>query len=227
MTLRYRLTTGAVAALVLGMSLAAAGCGKYSMATLKAKKAYKQAVEFYKAQDWKQAAANYEYAVQQNPDKVEAYFYLGNSYDNLFKPTRVGEAENDAYIQKAIDNYQKAAERDPNPQMKKLALEYLVAAYGPEKLNDPEKAEPIVQQMIQMEPNEPTNYFALSKIYEDAGRYDEAEAALNKARDAKPNDPTVYTTCPASTIVRGTSTRPWRPSGRPLTLRRTTPRATS
>jgi tetratricopeptide (TPR) repeat protein len=194
MTLRYRSTTAAVAALVLGMSLAAAGCGKYSMGTLKAQKAYKQAVEFYKAQDWKQAASNYEYAIQQNPDKVEAFFYLGNSYDNMYKPSRVGEAENDAYLQKAIDNYQKAAQRDPSPQMKKLALEYLVAAYGPEKLNAPEKAEPIVQQMIQMEPNEPTNYFALSKIYEDAGRYDEAEVALNKAREAKPNDPTVYTT---------------------------------
>jgi tetratricopeptide (TPR) repeat protein len=77
--------------------------------------------------------------------------------------------------------------------MRRLAMEYLVAAYGLEKLNNPEQAEPIVQQMIQMEPNEPTNYFALSKIYEDAGRYEEAEQALVKARDAKPKDPTVYT----------------------------------
>ena len=46
--------------------------------------------------------------------------------------------------------------------------------------------------MIEMEPNEPTNYFALSKIYEDAGKYEEAEATLLKARDARPNDPTVY-----------------------------------
>ena len=36
------------------------------------------------------------------------------AYNNLYKPTRAGEAENDAYIQKAIENYQKAAERDPN-----------------------------------------------------------------------------------------------------------------
>jgi len=194
MTLRFRSASAAAAALVLGTSLAVAGCGKYSMATLKAQKAYKQAVEFYKAQDWKQAAANYEYTIQQNPDKVEAYFYLGNSYDNMYKPSRQGEPENDAYMQKAIENYQKAAQRDPNPQMKKLALEYLVSAYGPEKLNAPDKAEPIVQQMIQMEPNEPANYFALSKIYEDAGRYDEAEAALMKAKEVKPNDPAVYTT---------------------------------
>ena len=45
-----------------------------------------------------------------------------------------------------------------------------------------------------MEPNEPTNYFGLSKLYEDAGRYDEAEQALLKAKEIKPNDPLVYTT---------------------------------
>jgi tetratricopeptide (TPR) repeat protein len=48
--------------------------------------------------------------------------------------------------------------------------------------------------MIQMEPNEPTNYFALSNLYEEAGRYEEAEQALLKAREIKPSDPVVHTT---------------------------------
>jgi tetratricopeptide (TPR) repeat protein len=95
-------------------------------------------------------------------------------------------------IQKAIDNYRKAAELDQNPEMKTLAMQYLVAAYGPDKLNDPVSAEPIVQEMISMSPNDAGNYFALAKIYEDAGRYEEAEQALLKARDAKPNDPAVH-----------------------------------
>jgi len=112
----------------------------------------------------------------------------------MYKSSHAGEADNDANIQKAITNYEKAAEKDPKPEMKKLALQYLVAAYGPEKLNSPEKAEPIVQKMIQLEPNEPTNYFALSKIYEDGGRYDDAEQTLLKAKEVKPNDPLVYTT---------------------------------
>jgi tetratricopeptide (TPR) repeat protein len=188
-----RTATAAATALVLGMSLAAGGCGKYSFSALKAQKAYKEGNDLYKAQDWKGAAAKYEYALQSDPSKSEIYFYLGNSYDNLYKVSRAGEPENDAYIQKAIANYQKAAENDKSPQMKKLALEYLVSAYGPDKLNDPSKAEPIVQKMIEIEPGEPTNYFALSKIYEDSGRYDEAEQALMKARDAKPTDPAVYT----------------------------------
>ena len=163
------------------------------MGALKAQKAYKEANALYQGQDWKGAAAKYEYALQNDPGKSEIFFFIGNSYDNMWKASRVGEAENDASMQKALVYYQKSAENDKSPQMKKLALEYLVSAYGPEKLNDPSKAEPIVQQMIEIEPNEPTNYFALSKIYEDSGRYEEAEQALLKARDVRPNDPGVYT----------------------------------
>ena len=115
-------------------------------------------------------------------------------------------------MQKAIENYKKAAEQDPKPEMRKLALQYLVAAYGPDKLNEPEKAEPIVQKMIQLEPNEPTNYFALAKIYEDAGRYEEAEAALMKAKEVKPNDPLgLHDDLRASTTARATSRRRSRP----------------
>ena len=191
MTTRYRTVT--VAALVVAVGVGTAGCGKYSLNALRAQKAYKEANDLYKGSDWKEAAAKYEYVLQQDPSRTEVYFFLANSYDNAYKPGRKGEPENDAYIQKAIENYRKAAEQDQNPEMKRLAMQYLVAAYGPDKLDDPAQAEPIVQQMIQMDPGEPGNYFALAKIYEDAGRYEEAEQALLKAREAKPDDVTVYT----------------------------------
>jgi tetratricopeptide (TPR) repeat protein len=194
MSRRFLRTRVGALAVVVAAGVALAGCGRYSLSSLKAQKAFKEANDQYKAQHWKEAADKYEYALQQDPDRTEIYFFLGNSYDNLYKPSRVGEPENDAYMQKAIENYKKSAELDQNRDMKKLALQYLVAAYGPEKLNDPSQAEPIVKQMVQMEPNEPTNYFALSKIYEDAGQYEEAEGALLKARDIKPDDPTVYRT---------------------------------
>jgi tetratricopeptide (TPR) repeat protein len=188
----WRNWSAAAVIAVVGLSVAASGCGKWSLSALKAQKAWKEANDRYQAQDWKTASEKYEYALQQDPSKVEAYFFLANSYDNMYKPSRAGEAENDAYIQKAIENYQKAVELDPNPEMKKLSLKWLVAVYGADKLNDPSKAEPVVQQMIQLDPSDPENYAALSKIYEDAGRYDEAEASLLKARDARPNDPLVY-----------------------------------
>ena len=179
-------------AIVLVLGAASAGCGRYSVGALKGQKAYKDANELYKSSQWKEAAAKYEYVLQQDPSRTEVYFFLANSYDNAYKPSRAGEPEHDNYIRKAIENYRKAAETDKNPEMKKLALQYLVAAYGPDKLNDPTQAEPIVQEMIRLAPNEAGNYFALARIYEDAGRYEEAEAALLKARDTNPQDVTVY-----------------------------------
>ena len=197
MKTRFRMAPMVAAALAIGLSAASAGCGKYSYNNLKAMKAFKDANVAYQAQDWKKAVDRYEDAIAANPDLnaggVTPYFFLANSYDNLYKPARAGEAENDKFIQKAIENYKISAQRDTG-QMRTRAMEYLVAAYGPEKLNDPSQAEPIINQMIQMDPNEPANYFYLAKIYEEAGRYEDAEQTLLKAKTVKPNDPVVYTT---------------------------------
>jgi tetratricopeptide (TPR) repeat protein len=192
MTMRYR--TVAVTALVMGVGVGTAACGRYSLDALKAQKAYKEANDLYRGSDWKGAAEKYEYVLEKDPSRAEVYFFLANSYDNAYKPARAGEPVNDSYMQKAIENYRKAAEQDKNPDMRKLALQYLTAAYGPEKLNDPSQAEPIVQQLIASDPKDPAYYFALSRIYEDSGEYDKAEAALKKAQEVKPDDPSVHTT---------------------------------
>src|SRR5829696_9673781 len=209
---RIRTATVAIAVLVIGLSTATTGCGKYSFRNLKAMRAFKQGNDHYRAQRWREAAEQYEAVIAAEPDYKTApdflatYFFLGNSYDNMYKPARQGEADNDAYMKKAIDNYTKAAEKVQPEQfadqpadvqerlkaIKRRSLEYLVAAYAPDKLNDPAQAEPIVQKMIAMDPTDPGAYGQLSQIYEGAGRYEEAEQALLKARDAKPNDPAVW-----------------------------------
>jgi tetratricopeptide (TPR) repeat protein len=196
MTIRFR-AASAPLALVLGLSMLAAGCGKYSWGTLSAVKNFKDGNVLYAQKDWKKAAEKYEAVVSHEdsfdklPQLATAYFFLGNSYDQLYKPAKQGDATNDAYIQKAITNYRKAADKNSNLQWKKSSLEYLAAAYGSDKLNDPVKAEPVYQEIIALEPKEPANYMALAKLYEDAGRYDDAEAQYNKASEAKPNDPSV------------------------------------
>ncbi len=95
-------------------------------------------------------------------------------------------------MSKAVKNYEIAVQRETEPSRKKLALQYLAASYGTDKLNDPAKAEPVVRQMIQMDPKDTGSYYGLSKLYEDAGRFEEAEAALLQARDAVPSNPEVY-----------------------------------
>ena len=110
-------------------------------------------------------------------------------------------------LTKAIENYKLAAEKETDPKMKKLALDYLVAAYGPDKLDDPTQAEPIVQQMIQLDPSDTTNYFVLAKIYEDAGKIEQAEAMLMKAKEVKPKEPRSTSSSRASTSARASSTK--------------------
>ena len=176
------------AAIVL--AVASGACGR--VANLQARKAFKEANGLYQSQNYKEATVRYQEVLNQDPNFWQAYFFLGNSYDNLYKPARKGEKENDQFLQKAIENYKLAAEKSQDPKIKKLALDYLVYAYGPEKLNDPTQSEPIVQQMIQLDPNDTTNYFMLAKIYEDNGNLDQAEAMFNKAKEVKPKDATVY-----------------------------------
>ena len=188
--MRTRLSRAVMAA-AAGLAVTALlGCSQFS--GLKAKMALKDANAAYGAQDYRKAIPKYEEAISLDPKLTQAYFYLANSYDNLYKPAKKGEAANDALPDQGGRRITRRQPRSPtDPKLKKLSLEYLVAAYR-DKLEDPSQAEPVVERMIQMEPNEPTNYFALAKIYEDAGKYEEAEATLLKARDARPKDPTVY-----------------------------------
>ena len=183
---------GRIASLAVVLALAAGlvGCSQYGK--LQAKRAFKEANVLYAQQEYKRAAALYEEAIAQDPELSVAYFYLANSYDNLFKPSRKGEPENDAYLTKAIEFYTKASEKEQDPTLRKRSFEFLVAAYGPDKMNDPSQQEPIVDRMIQLDPQDPTNYFALAKIREDAGDYPKAEEVLLKAKAARPNDPQVY-----------------------------------
>ena len=194
----------AVGTLSVALSLAVVGCSQIGM--LRATMAFKDANQLYRGQDFRAAAVKYTETIElcrgSNPDCTDpkldpAYFFLGNSYDNQYRPARRGEPANDELLTKAIDNYKKAAELVQEPLTKKRAMEYLVAAYGPDKLNEPAEAEPILRRMIELEPTEPSNYSYLSRIYEENGDYEQAEQLLLKAREMKPSDAGVYVTLAA------------------------------
>ena len=177
------------------LAVAAAGCSQVGM--LKAQMAFKDANQLYQQQRYRDAAEKYEEAIAANPDLTDAYFFLGNSYDNQYRPARRGEPENDQLMERAIANYKIAAQRSETENIRRLSLQDLVNAFGADKLNDPSQQEPILRQMIEMEPNEPSNYFVLANVYEQNGDYEEAERLLIKAREVRPTDPAVYTTLAA------------------------------
>jgi tetratricopeptide (TPR) repeat protein len=188
--MQSRFKAAALVAVLAASSVAITGCSQFNV--LQARKTIKEAHILYAQQDWKRAAEKYEETVQYDPNQNQAYFYLANAYDNMYKPSRKGDATNDGYLTKAVEYYRKASQVAPDPKTRTLALQYLVAAYGPDKLNDPGQAEPLVQEMIKLDPTDPSNYYVLAKMYEDAGMYDKAEETLVRAKDARPNDPGVY-----------------------------------
>lgn len=175
---------------LVAVSLALVGCGQVNK--LKAKKAFKEGNQLYQQQDYRRAAEKYEEVVANDPGITAAFFFLGNSYDNLYKPSRKGEAQNDEYLTKAVEAYKTGAKVETDKILKTRSLQYLVAAYGPDKLNDPAQAEPLLQEMIKIDPTEANNYAILSRLYEDAGQYESAEQVLVQAKDANPNNSNVY-----------------------------------
>jgi len=195
--MRFRVTRLAV--VVLALTVAMAGCGRYSISNIRALKAFSDANKLYQKNSYKEAALRYEDVITLGPERNIlgfAYFFLGNSYDNQYKESKKGDPENDGFLTKAVTNYRLAIDtlKDvPDPkEIRKLSFEYLIAAYGTDKLNDLNQAEPIAQQLIALEPDEPSNYQALGNLYEKAGRLDEAERYFKKAVEVRPKDPATY-----------------------------------
>ena len=193
------------AMLTLGMFglVSVSGCAKLN--EVKAMRSYKEANKTYQAQDYKKASQEYADTIAAAPDDdrvTPAYFFYANSLDNQWKPSKKGDPENDKMLNTAVENYQKAAtllakSSDPAyKKLSKLSLQYLVAAYGTDKLNDPAKAEPVLIDMIKDDPSDTTLYTQLAKLYEDAGAYDEAEKVLLLAKTTHP-DSGVYMTLAA------------------------------
>ena len=100
-----------MAVVVVALGVGAAGCGRYSISNIRSLKAFQDANNLYKKAEYKAAIERYEASVKFNPELGFAYFFLGNSYDNLYKPAKKGEPENDANLTKAAENYRTAIQK--------------------------------------------------------------------------------------------------------------------
>ncbi len=175
---------------VAGLSVSLAACGKIT-----AQMSFKDGLNAYQQQNYREAIAEFSEAVEHDFDyRPFAYFYLANAHDNAYKFTRKGQPENDAHLPEAEKYYRLAYESiDPASHegqgaiFRKRSLEYLVGLYGPDKLAAPDKAEEVGKQIVDLDPKDVNNYFGLAKLYEDAGRVEEAEQMLARARDVAPN----------------------------------------
>src|SRR5262249_52514475 len=83
---RMGLKTGTpTLAIVAAVGLTSAvGCSK--IGELKANMRFKEANSAYQRQDYERAIPLYEETIQNNPSLGAVYFYLGNCYDQMYKP---------------------------------------------------------------------------------------------------------------------------------------------
>src|SRR5262245_52393375 len=178
--------------LVLASLAVVAAFAGASCANVKAKAAMKDGNKDYKEENFKRAIEGYSRAVELDPDFAEAWFYLGSSHQALYRPGK-DSADNKEHLDKAIEAYRKSLEvnKQSNERLKKVRINTLGALVGIHS-EDPYKnfdtAHQFAQQLVQDNPNDARNLYAMANLLEKFDHVDEAEALYRKIRETNPND---------------------------------------
>lgn len=183
MKIRYQ----ALALALLVPLLGGAGCND-----VRAKSAFKDGNKAYREENFKKAAEHYQRAVDLKPDMAEAHFYLGSAQQAMFRPGKE-TPDNKAHLDTAIAEFKKSLEvnNDATENLKKVhanALAALTGIYAEEPYKSFDEALSYAKQLVQANPNEPKNLFAMANLYEKFGKIDEAEETYRRVVEVNPND---------------------------------------
>jgi tetratricopeptide (TPR) repeat protein len=165
----------------------AAGCS-----TVRARAAFKDGNKEYKAENFKKAIEEYTHAVELDPNFTEAYFYLGSSYQALYRPGNE-TPENLERLEKGIENFKKSLETNKlqTENQKKVrtnTLAALAGIYAEPPKQDSTKAFEYMSQLLQEAPNDTKNLYAIANLHEKFNQIPEAEATYKKVAELNPND---------------------------------------
>ena len=178
------LALAASALLALGF---ATGCS-----TVRAKAAFKDGNKEYKAENFKRAIEEYTAAVKADPDFAEAYFFLGSSFQALYRPGKE-DPENVDRLNQAIASFQKSLEtnKSATENQKKVRTNTLAALAGifsePPK-QDATKAFEYMSQLLKEAPSDIKNLYAIANLHEKFGQIPEAESRYKEVVKLNPKD---------------------------------------
>jgi len=161
-------------------------CDKLKITNLKANKHFKTGNKFYSEEKYKKAIAEYEAALQLNPNLNAAFYYLGSSYIMVYKPGDDSD-KNKEYGAKATEYLQKALELDPENKN-------IIQALGDinDKMRNFELAEKYYLQVQKFTPNDPASYYNLAGFYNNNAKYDKAIEMYEQRIALDPADPEGY-----------------------------------
>jgi len=145
--------------LTLAIIFTFSSCEKLKVSKLKANHHFAQANHFFTENQYRNAIQAYEAALSYNPDLVEAYRFLGESYKNMFKPGD-NSPVNMEKASKALEALNKALEIEPNNKDIIYSLGDML-----DKLRDFEEAEKLYLRIIELEPTNMDNYYVIAEFY--------------------------------------------------------------
>jgi tetratricopeptide (TPR) repeat protein len=203
---------GKVVAISLMALVALGGCAnlqqKWNM--LKSRRAFKQANQYYANKEYQQAIEFYNTTLELDPDPdprvlVTTHFYRGSSHHLQYRPSKMDDPENDALLETAIKDYEKAidlsrqhaAEFDMLKPYQQYGMEQLAAIYR-DNLDDFENSERYFKSLIEFDSKTPERYYALADVYErfhdpeELPLLEQAIESYKKPVDLAPSDPLAY-----------------------------------
>jgi tetratricopeptide (TPR) repeat protein len=162
------------------------------ISSVRARAAFKDGNKEYKAENFKKAIEEYSQAVELDPNFSEAYFYLGSSYQALYRPGNE-TPENQERLEKAIQYFQKSLETNKlkTENQKKVrtnTLAALAGIYAEPPKQDSTKAFEYMSQLLQEAPNDTKNLYAIANLHEKFNQITEAENAYKKVVELNPSD---------------------------------------
>ncbi len=179
----------AVIALAFVFSITA--CDQLSVSKLSANYHLAKANRFFTDNQYRKAITEYELTLKNNPQMIEAYRFLGESYKQLYKPG-VDNPENNDKKTKALDALNKALAIEPN---NKDIIYSLGDMY--DKLRSFDQAEKLYLRIIELDPTNMSNYYVVAEFYKRyAGEKKEiarkAESMYLRRIETDPENPQGY-----------------------------------
>ena len=184
--MRIRFQALAVAPLIV--AVAGLGCAR-----VQARAAFQDGNKAYTEENFRQAIEEYERTLELDPSLTPAYFYLASSHQALFRPQR-DTPENAAHLQTAVDIYKRTLEATKgrtgeNDKLVRMnTLSALTSIYSEEPYRDFDQAISYAKELVQEQPDDIKNLFAMANLYERFGHYDESEATYQRAAEVDPSD---------------------------------------
>jgi len=171
---------------VILLAIPALNCGR-----VQAQTALREGHKLYKDESFRKAIDEYKIVLEKDPNSIEATFYLGSSYHQLYRP---GKDETKVNLEEAIKNYKIVLAATPSasdakyPILKKNALSALIGIYADDPYREFDTAMKYATELTSSEPGNLQNLFAMANLYEKFGHVNEAEGAYKKATEVAPKD---------------------------------------